>query len=100
MNKSPIREASIETYLRQRVRAMGGRAYKFVSPGTRGVPERLVALPGGKLAFVELKAHGQKSRPTQELQQGRLRTLGCRVYADVDSREKVDALLQEMGDIR
>ena len=36
--------------------ALGGLCWKFVSPGTRGVPDRIICLPGGKIIFAELKA--------------------------------------------
>lgn len=94
--KATVRESTIEAYLRQRTKALGGRADKWVSPGNVGVPDRIVIMPGGVIGFVELKAPGRKSTPMQRLQQERLRALGCRVYADVDSREKVDALLAEL----
>jgi len=45
---------------------MGGIAAKFVSPGFDGVPDRLVLLPKGKMAFIELKAKGKKLRPLQK----------------------------------
>ena len=44
-------ESEIEQKLREKVKAMGGRAFKFVSPGNSGVPDRLVVLPGGKVRF-------------------------------------------------
>ena len=46
-----ISEKSIEEYLRDQVRKIGGKAYKFVSPGNAGVPDRLVVLPGGDLVM-------------------------------------------------
>lgn len=39
-----MREKEIESYLRDRIRRIGGKAYKFVSPGNNGVPDRLVCL--------------------------------------------------------
>jgi hypothetical protein len=89
-------ERALEAYLRDRVQAAGGRAYKFVSPGNAGVPDRLVVFPGGEVCFVELKAPGRKSTKLQTLQQQRLADLGCLVYADVDSRESIDRLVKEM----
>lgn len=44
---------------------MGGLAPKFTSPGFDGVPDRLILLPGGKVAFIELKAPGKTLRPLQ-----------------------------------
>lgn len=90
------REKDIEAYLVRRVKELGGVAYKFVSPGHAGVPDRLVCLPGGLAWFVELKAPGKKPRPLQRVELRRLRALGFR--ADViDCREEgVDRLAAEM----
>lgn len=85
-------EKNIESYLVRRVKGLGGTAYKFVSPGHAGVPDRLVCLPGGRVWFVELKAPGKKPRPLQNVEIGRLRSLGFRV-AVADSRDAVDALI-------
>lgn len=58
-------EKATEKYLRDEIRKIGGRAYKFVSPGNTGVPDRLVCLPGGKVVFIELKSEGKHSTPMQ-----------------------------------
>ena len=47
-------ESEIEKKLVREIRKMGGMAYKFVSPGNTGVPDRIVILPG-VITFVELK---------------------------------------------
>ena len=60
-----VREKTIEGKLVKAVKIMGGLAPKFVSPGLDGVPDRLVLLPGGKIAFIELKAPGKELRPLQ-----------------------------------
>jgi hypothetical protein len=91
----PMRERDIEAYLREQVKALGGWAPKWTSPGNSGVPDRLVILPGGRIAMVELKAPGGKPSPLQLVQHKRLRALGCDVRV-VDSKEQVDALLREL----
>ena len=48
-------ERDIERRLVDGVKKLGGRAYKWVSPGSNGVPDRIVILPGGKIIFIELK---------------------------------------------
>lgn len=90
-----MREKDIETYLRDKVRRVGGFAYKFESPGNMGVPDRLVILPGGRIIFVELKAPGRKPRQTQVRQMQRLGFLGCDVRV-IDSKEKVDEFIAEV----
>lgn len=85
-----MRESAIEAYLRDRVKELGGKAYKFVSPGNTGVPDRLVCLPGGRVIFVELKAPGKKPTAMQLAQQRRLAELGFLVLT-LDSKKKIDA---------
>lgn len=55
-----MREQFIEKKFTDAVKKMGGIAPKFVSPGLDGVPDRLVLLPMGRMAFVEFKAPGKK----------------------------------------
>lgn len=88
-----MREQDIEIYLRNQIKAIGGRAYKFVSPGNAGVPDRLVLLPGGRTVFVELKAPGRKPTSLQEVQHKRIRALGHSVFV-IDSKQKVDEFIQ------
>lgn len=87
-----MRERVIEEYLRNRVKAEGGRAYKFVSPGNTGVPDRIVLMPEGRIVFVELKAPGKKPTALQKLQHKRIQDLGFKVLV-IDSKEKVDKLI-------
>lgn len=96
--KSVESEKTTEKYLIDEVRKIGGRAYKFVSPGNTGVPDRLVCLPGGKAVFVELKSEGKHSTVIQKRQQGVLELLGFAVYADVDTKAMVDKLIGELKD--
>ena len=84
-----MRESIIEAYLVRRIKALGGMADKFVSPGKRSVPDRLVTLPDNKIIFVELKATGQKPTGNQLRDHERRRALGCTVLV-IDSKEGVD----------
>ena len=72
-------EKSIEKKLADAVKKRGGLAPKFVSPGLDGMPDRIVLMPGGRLAFVEVKAPGKKLRPLQEARHRKLRELGFTV---------------------
>ena len=90
-----MREKTLERHLAQAVKKSGGIALKFVSPGTAGVPDRLVLLPDGKICFVEMKAPGKKPTALQRLRHGQLRDLGFRVYV-VDSMEGIREVVEEM----
>ena len=91
-----MREKTIETKLVQAVRAKGGLAPKFTSPGFDGVPDRLILLPGGKVAFIELKAPGKTLRPLQVRRKRQLEALGFSVYCS-DRPEQIETVLQEIG---
>jgi len=88
-----MREKTIEAYLRDEIRKAGGVAYKFVSPGNNGVPDRLVLLPGKRCIFVELKAPGKKSTALQLGQQERIAKLGFKVFV-ADSKTEVDRIVK------
>ena len=90
-----MREKDLERRMVRAVKNMGGLAPKFVSPGLAGVPDRLVLLPEGKIAFVEMKAPGQKPTSLQRLRHGQLRDLGFRVFV-IDSKEKIGGMLDEI----
>ena len=73
-------ERQIEQRLVTETRKRGGMALKFVSPSFAGMPDRLILLPDGKMAFVEVKAPGQKPRPLQVKRHAMLRKLGFKVF--------------------
>ena len=75
-----MKESAFERKLVDGVKQKGGRAYKFVSPGTPGVPDRIVVMPGGRIIFVELKTTFGKLSAAQKSIQAKLRQLGTEVY--------------------
>jgi len=90
-----VRESSIEKKLKTEVEKHGGKAYKFVSPGTSGVPDRIVLFPGGRLFFVELKAPGKNLEPLQAKRKKELEQLGFKVFK-IDTFAGVDEFLKEV----
>ena len=72
-------EKDIERFLVNGVKKLGGVAYKFVSPGNAGVPDRLIVMPGGRVYFVELKTDAGYATVLQKRQMDRLLRLGCDV---------------------
>ena len=85
-------ERFIEQKLRRAVVAAGGMCPKFVSPGMDGMPDRLLLLPGGRLAFVELKAPGKAPRPLQAQRHAQLRDLGFSVFV-IDDPDQIPQML-------
>ena len=90
-----MREKQIENKLASEVKKAGGIALKFVSPSFDGMPDRLVLIPDGHIAFVELKAPGKKPRLLQLARHQLLRSLGFRVYV-IDSVEQIGGMLDEV----
>lgn len=88
-------EKHIEQKLVQTVRKHGGLCPKWVSPGFDGVPDRIILMPRGRVAFAELKAPGQMPRPLQSRRIAQLRALGFPVYI-IDSTEQIGGVLDEI----
>ncbi len=89
-------ESKIEARLKAKVAKAGGLTLKFLSPGTAGVPDRLVLLPGKKIFFAELKAPGEKLRPLQQKRKQQLERLGFQVYI-IDSCQAVRDFMREVA---
>lgn len=88
-------EREIEKKLVDGVRKQGGRAYKFVSPGNDGVPDRIVVLPQRVPKFIELKTEYGRLSNLQKVQIKRLRNLGQDVRVLYGLRD-VERFLEEM----
>ncbi len=71
-----MRESDIEKILVREVKKLGGRAYKWVSPGNDGVPDRIVIFPDKIPIFVELKTDTGKLSALQNVQIKKLEGLG------------------------
>ena len=87
-----MREKAIELQLTRTVKAAGGMCPKLVSPGTDGMPDRMILLPAGRIGFVEVKAPGKKPRPNQKAVHRILEKLGFTVFGCVDSYTAADAV--------
>ena len=97
-----LRERDVEKKLVEAVRASGGLAPKFVSPGWDGVPDRIVLLPSGRMAFVELKSPGKTMRPLQMRRKKQLERLGYQVFC-VDDPGQIGGVIEKIkmgGDAR
>jgi hypothetical protein len=85
-----IRERDIERRFVKLCKLAGYVCAKWVSPGLRGVPDRMVLMPGGRVEFVELKAPGEKATAQQKRRHAELRALGFTVSV-LSSDDDLDA---------
>ena len=89
-----MREKTIEQKLVKAVKAAGGICPKLMSPGTDGMPDRMVLMPHGRIVFVEVKAPGKEPRPLQDLRIAQLRSLGFKAYI-LDHEGQIPGILEE-----
>ena len=82
-----MREKALELQLARAVKNIGGMCPKLVSPGTDGMPDRLVLLSGCRIGFVEVKAPGKEPRPLQVMRHRQLRALGFPVFVLDDPKQ-------------
>lgn len=96
-----MRESGVERLLTDGVRKIGGRAFKWVSPGNGGVPDRIVILPGCPAVFVELKTAAGKLTRLQRMQLERLKSLGQDVrvlYGENETKLFLEECRRRVGD--
>lgn len=74
-----MRESKVEKYLREQVELRGGMCEKFVSPGKRGVPDRLITWPNC-MHLAETKATDGKVNPMQARDHRRRKKYGINVW--------------------
>ncbi|MBQ7014198.1 MAG: VRR-NUC domain-containing protein [Oscillospiraceae bacterium] len=89
-----MREREIEKKLVDAVKTQGGVCWKFVSPGTAGVPDRIILMPMGRIAFVEVKAPGESPRKLQLARHRLLRRLGFKTFV-LDNPEQIGGILDD-----
>lgn len=87
-------EQNLEQKLVKAVKALGGLALKFVSPGCDGVPDRLILIAYGHISFVEVKAKGKKPRPLQVKRINQIRKLGFKVFV-LDDASQIQAIIDQ-----
>lgn len=93
---STPRESVIEGRAREYARAHGVMFLKFTSPGCRGVPDRLLIAPGGRVGFLEFKRAGGRLDPLQAHWQRKLEAQGaqCGVVHTLEAAKLfIDSLL-------
>ena len=88
-------EKQIERKLYDEVKKIEGMCLK--QTGMAGIPDRLVLLPGGRCAFVELKAPGEKPRKLQLMRMKQLKKLGFKCFV-IDGAEQIKPMLEVIAD--
>jgi hypothetical protein len=90
-----MKESAIEAWMARAVRSRGGLCYKWVSPGTTGVPDRIVILPGGRTIYVELKTEVGRLSEIQKHIHTELRKRGADVRT-LYGLDQVKAFVEEV----
>ena len=90
-----MREKQVESWLVESIKKIGGRAYKWTSPGNAGVPDRIVLLPGERIIFVELKTDSGRLTKIQQIQIRRIRELGFRCEV-IHGRKEAEEFINEI----
>lgn len=89
-------ESTIERRLVDGVKRLGGMCLKFTSPGTPGVPDRLIITATGRIIFAELKTETGRLAKIQRYAIGEMQKRGADVRV-VKGIESVKQLLAEIG---
>lgn len=82
-------EKTIEKNVCIFIKKLGGIAYKWVSPGRDGVPDRICVMPDGRIIFIELKRPGEKPRPVQ-----------LKVHGDLKTRKQMVWVIDDVADLK
>lgn len=88
-------ESKIEEWLNKQIKSLGGKSYKFVSPGNPGVPDRIYLLPDGRVYFVELKRVIGKLSNVQIWQREQFQMMGTEIrviYGMEQAKEFIDEI--------
>jgi hypothetical protein len=100
--KRPPREVTVERWLGEKLTRLGCLYWKFVSPGTNGVPDRIVVLPTnyperreGIVYFVETKSLTGVESEKQKYRQEQLEARGIR-HRVVKGRRGAEELVREI----
>lgn len=90
-----ISEHKIEGQLIKEVKAHGGLCIKINTTSMTGLPDRLLLLPRGKFAFVEVKRPGIKPRPIQVKRMNDLKQLGFQCFV-LDNLKQIEPIIEEV----
>lgn len=88
-------EKQIEAKCKKIAERYGCHLVKWVSPGHRGVPDRILLMPG-QVVFLEFKQPGKKLSPLQRVWAQRLTDLG-HAHAIISDTDTFEGILRSAG---
>ena len=91
-----MKEKIVENHFVWAVERIGGKTYKFTSPGRKGVSDRIACLPDGSTWFVELKTKGGRLSALQKMFMSDMALLKQN-YACLWTKEQVDAFIASVS---
>lgn len=90
-----VSEKAIERYLVEQAKLHGMLCLKYSNPNMVGYPDRLLVLPGGGVAWVELKSKGRKPTRIQQMRIAELTGMGHLVRV-IDNKHAIDELINDI----
>lgn len=91
-----MKEAALERRLVQAVRKAGGLCIKLPAILYRGIPDRMILLPGATIFFVELKADGGRVSVHQDRYRTFLHKLGFKSFI-IEGLRDLEAFMDQIG---
>jgi hypothetical protein len=93
-----MKEKIVENHFVWAVERIGGKTYKFTSPGRKGVADRIACLPDGSTWFVELKTKGGRLSALQKMFMSDMALLNQN-YACLWTKEQVDEWIKSLSGV-
>ena len=90
-----MKEKIVENHFVWAVERIGGKTWKFTSPGRKGVADRIACLPDGSTWFVELKTKGGRLSALQKMFMSDMTMLNQR-YACLWTTEQIDEFIKTL----
>jgi hypothetical protein len=91
-----MKEKIVENHFVWAIERIGGKTYKFTSPGRKGVADRIACLPDGSTWFVELKTKGGRLSVLQKMFMSDM-TLLNQKYACLWTTEQIDEFIKTLS---
>jgi hypothetical protein len=91
-----MKEKIVENHFVWAVERIGGKTWKFTSPGRKGVADRIACLPDGATWFVELKTKGGRLSELQKMFMSDMALLK-QSYACLWTKEQIDEWIKSVS---